>query len=54
MQAFGVVRDRDILRLMTAYVVALRNKPVCESSTRALHGWIGGEDLVCGWMGCLV
>jgi hypothetical protein len=47
MQAFGVVRDRDILRLMTAYVVALRNMPVCDSSTgRVLYGWMGGKDLV--------
>jgi len=55
MQASGVVTVRDILRLMTAYVVALRNMLVCDSSTRpALHGWIGGEDIIYGSVGCLV
>ena len=47
MQAFGVVRVRDILRLMTAYVV-VRNMPVCDSTRPELHGWIGGEDVVYG------
>ncbi len=46
-EGFGVVSVRDILRLMTAYVVANRNMFMCESSTQPeLHGWIGGEDLV--------
>ena len=44
----GVVRVRDILRLMTAYVVWPSGICPCGTgSTRpALHGWIGGEDLV--------
>jgi len=52
MQAFGAVRVRDILRLMTAYVVAIRNMLVCDSSTRPEFArLVKRGNLVCGGSG---